>query len=121
MRPATKRKRVNFVVDNKVYPTKTLVTTTMRYSICSSKLNVFEEELRLVSQIFQDLNFLPKIPFCSGQMMTATSRTESLSDLLSFNPHSKNANNNNNNNNNNGNSSGTKHKLYNPVVTPDCL
>ena len=51
-------------------------------------------------------------------MMTSTSRTASLSDLLAFNPHSRDACNNNNNNNSSG---GAKHKLYNPVVTPDFL
>ena len=49
----------------------------------------------------------------SGTTMTSVSRTGSLSDLLAFNPHSRAAPNNNN--------SGTKHKLYNPVVTPDFL
>ena len=48
-------------------------------------------------------------------MMTSTSRTTSLSDLLAFNPHSRAASNNNNS------SGGAKHKLYNPVVTPDFL
>ena len=49
-------------------------------------------------------------------MMTSTSRTTSLSDLLAFNPHSRAASNNNNNS-----GGGAKHKLYNPVVTPDFL
>ena len=50
-------------------------------------------------------------------MTAASSRTASLSDLLSFNLPSKPASASNSNNNNNG----TKHKLYNPVVTPDFL
>ena len=48
-------------------------------------------------------------------MMTSASRTGSLSDLLAFNPHSRAASNNNNS------GGGAKHKLYNPVVTPDFL
>ena len=52
--------------------------------------------------------------FFSGPTMISASRTASLSDLLAFNPHSRAASNNNS-------SGGAKHKLYNPVVTPDFL
>ena len=47
--------------------------------------------------------------------MISASRTSSLSDLLAFNPHSRAAS------NNNSGGGAAKHKLYNPVVTPDFL